>query len=193
MRNLIINERKTVPEEAFRRWSEIIAAKVINTDHYKEAKSVFCFVSVTGEPDTSTIIKRAFIDGKTVCVPRTAPGGQMDAVPVDSDAFGMTGSEWPKNYGIPEPPLLYKKADLLYPSLVIVPSVAVDRQGYRLGHGGGYYDRFISGYLSAQKRPVFMAIQFSVFLRDEIQPRESGDKPVDMIVTENEIILFSFA
>jgi 5-formyltetrahydrofolate cyclo-ligase len=129
----------------------------------------------------------------------------MEAVPVGESDFMNARCEWPRYYGIPEPPASFPAADISGIDLALTPSLAVDKEGFRLGHGGGYYDRFIaascteqnshvnktqtSGRPGKKKHPIFAAIQFSAFLRDEDLPREVYDMPVDVIITENGIVI----
>ena len=168
--------------------SEAIAELVFKAPFYEEARSVFCFVSVEGEVDTARIIRKALEDGKQACVPRTAPGGQMDAVPITLEAFSRAQAEWPRHYGIPEPPASFPRTDPQGLSLVFAPSLAVDTEGYRLGHGGGYYDRFAAQCKTSKTRPLFVAIQFADLLVTTQLPREPHDMPVDFIVTEEGVL-----
>jgi len=186
LRKLFLERRAQVSAIEATMAGEAMASLLSGEPCWREARSVFCFLSVAGEPDTAPIILRALAEGKTACVPRTAADRAMEAVPII--ALSRLTEGWPLSYGIPEPPASYPAMDAAGLDLVIVPSLAVDIWGYRLGHGGGYYDRFIARFQNEQKRPLFSAIQFARFVQHEALPREDYDMKVDVILTENEII-----
>ena len=188
LREKFLRDRETIPETEKIRKSKTITELVLSSSFYNDAKKIFCFISVPGEPDTAEIILDAFSRGKAVCIPRTKPGRVMETVLVDLDVYKSAAEDWPVVLGIPEPPLSLGQTDPAECDLVLVPSVAVDIYGYRLGHGGSYYDAFIAQSIKNQKRPVFLAIQFSELLRSEVLPREEHDMKVDLIATENGII-----
>ena len=114
----------------------------------------------------------------------------MEAVPVDEEEFFQRSrAEWPCFFGIPEPPDAFPALDIADLDLVITPSLALDQWGYRLGHGGGYYDRFIAAGMVQNKCPLFVAPQRAAFVQNEPLPREDYDMTVDVIVTENGIFI----
>ena len=109
---------------------------------WQSAQSVFCFVGALHEPDTMPILQGALSAGKQLLVPRIAGPRQMQLVPLQS-----LGQLQPGAFGILEPP-----QDLpAIPAgsgvqLAVLPCLAAARSGARLGHGGGYYDRFLANY-----------------------------------------------
>jgi 5-formyltetrahydrofolate cyclo-ligase len=183
-----------------------ITKRLIGLSAYRSAKTIFTYVSVGAETDTRALIRRAFSDGKIVCVPRTigrGTAGHMDAVPLTPDRYHAMTETGCGAFGIPEPPdddpaLAPEQLDL-----ILVPSLAVDVYGFRLGYGGGYYDRYIEEARTARKgggmdtvseRPIIIAIQRNVFVTKEALPRERHDRQVDAILTEREFISsFSFS
>ena len=114
--------------------SERIARDVLSSPWYREASSVFLYISVGKEPDTRVLLRQALADGKEVYVPRCREKPVMDAVHLTQlDALR------PNQYAIPEPED-GETAERI--GLTIVPCLSVSPAGDRLGHGGGYYDVF---------------------------------------------------
>ena len=131
-----IAERFT--EEYIEEAGRAMAERVRSLKAYGEAETVFCYMSMPKEASTEALLEALFADGKRVAIPLcTGPHDMVAKLyhPGDELAEGA--------YGIREP---LASAETLDPStidLAIVPCVACDRQGKRLGHGAGYYDRFL--------------------------------------------------
>ena len=109
---------------------------------WQNAESVFCFVGALHEPDTMPILQGALSAGKQLLVPRIAGPGQMQLVPLQSLEQLQPGA-----FGILEPgqalPAVPADSGV---QLAVLPCLAAARSGARLGHGGGYYDRFLANY-----------------------------------------------
>lgn len=156
--------------------SNAVNEKLFNMTCWKEAKSVFTFVSYNNEIDTYSIMKQALAEKKRLFVPKV--DGQ------DMFFFEITDIEKdlkPGAYGIMEPNTLGQ--DISRAGLMIVPGLAFDNNKNRLGYGGGFYDR----YLSFPNIHVTVAIGFDFQIIDEV-PCEATDIKMDYIVTPNNTI-----
>ncbi len=177
IRELIIEERSQLSESAHRSHSRKIIDLLKATKYYKEAKVIMCFVSFNDELDTHQFIKEALSEGKRMVIPITVhktkeliPSELMDFQELEPGYFNILT---PKKEFIR--PVEQSEIDL-----VVVPGVVFDPYGYRVGYGGGYYDRFLSSIATIVPK---IAVGFGMQLVERV-PRESFDIPVDMIITE---------
>lgn len=138
-----------------------------------ESRTVLIYYGIGIEPDTRQLTEKLWALGKTVAFPVCLPQRQMEARAVSSWEELIPGK-----FGIPQPgdacPII-KKADI---DLILVPALACDRQGYRLGQGAGYYDRYLSDY-----RGVTVALCGKDAMLPRV-PREEHDKAVSILVTD---------
>ena len=166
--------RGGLTEAELREKSERIAALLLGTEAFRRAKAVMTYVSFGSEARTDAILAAILKSGKTAAVPLCGKGNGMTARIISSAADLAPGA-----YGIPEPggrsPILDKdKIDL-----VVVPGLGFDKNGFRIGYGKGYYDRFLSGY-----RGVSAGLCFDICLADAIA-RDDRDIPVKTVITES--------
>ena len=143
----------------------------------KDAGIISCYVSKPYEVGTRAIIKELLRSKKKLAVP-VARGDRM--------LMGLVRSvqELKKQkapFGIAEPKTL-RKVGRRKIEVVITPGIAFSREGYRLGHGKGYYDRFLKKYCGTK---IGLAYSLQIVQR---LPKEANDVPVDLIVTEEGII-----
>ena len=167
-----------VRPDQVRGWSDAIVRNILRSDLYGSAGTLMAFLPIQAEPDLSALCRAALKAGKTLCLPRVDwTAGTMAAVRVvDLDGGLIAGK-----MGILEP----AGGEVVRPSdldLILVPGLAFDEQGRRLGRGGGHYDRFLGGLLSAR-----VGVAFEVQLAPEV-PAGPRDEPVHAIVTERRII-----
>lgn len=150
-----------------------ICRHVTALPEYQAASTVMAFVGTAREIDTAALLQAIWRDGKTLCLPRCGAGHTMALCLV-------TGLEQlaPGAYGILEP---VECCPLLEPEdidLVITPCVSCDRQGNRLGQGGGYYDRFFERCSS----PAALLCRERLLV--EHVPMEPHDRRFSLLVTE---------
>lgn len=153
----------------------LIRENLRELDIYKKAKSVFVFISYKSEVDTRGIIEDILADGKKLLVP-LVKGKEMIAVEVK----GIDDLE-PNKMGILEPKSGDEVTDV---DLTITPGLAFDKNGYRLGYGGGYYDKFF-----AKVDTIRMGIGYSDQYVESLV-HEDYDKALEYLLTEEGLIEF---
>lgn len=155
-----------------------IADQVRRLWQYKKCDTVLCYVSTAIEVDTFAIIRRAFEDGKRVAVPRCIPGScRMECYYIDS-LEELT----PGTFGVLEPsPDPGKLVTDLSHGLCLVPALCYDLDGYRLGYGKGYYDRYLAGFGGS-----LVGLCYSDCIEKHL-PHGRYDRPVETLVTEHYI------
>lgn len=145
---------------------------------FQRARCIQTYVALRHEVDTQALIPRLLQQGKRVAVPRVESGQELQQYFIQDFFELQIGA-----FGILEPrpdPSQCVAAESF--DLVLVPGLAFDRAGHRLGAGKGYYDRFLAG-IKAPK--IALAFAFQIVGQVPIEPH---DQRVDMIVTENEVI-----
>ncbi|MBX5477326.1 MAG: 5-formyltetrahydrofolate cyclo-ligase [Clostridia bacterium] len=171
------------PEERERR-SRAIARRVAGLPAFVAACNVLVYLDRPPEVETRPLIEIARTQGKRVAAPRTdAAAGLLKPHWIAFDARGepitVTGP-----FSIREPdPAVSAEAPSDALDLVVVPGLAFDRAGNRLGYGKGYYDRFLAAY-PAGRRPVTVALAFAGQVFDRV-PAHPWDIPMDWVVTED--------
>ncbi|MEH7086164.1 5-formyltetrahydrofolate cyclo-ligase [Neobacillus drentensis] len=160
-------------------YSNNIAGRLYDDQDWKEAQVIGITISKKPEVDTYQIIERAWELGKQVVVPKCDPKEKKMTFRRITD-FSQLETVY---YGLLEPiesltnPMSADRIDL-----IIVPGLAYTREGYRLGFGGGYYDRYLQNYNGKTLSLAFaeqLVPQFHV---------EEHDIPVSKIITNNEVI-----
>ena len=162
--------------------SEKIAAALRGLPEYIAAETILFYVGAGSEVPTRRLIEEALQKGRTVVVPYCA-GERLGLFRLEDMAELGPGA-----FGIEEPPpklrvLPQKSVDPAQIDLAIVPGVAFDPQGGRIGQGKGYYDRFLQ---SIQSHAKFISPAYDCQIFPSI-PTTPHDIPVDIIVTENKI------
>ena len=171
-------ERIQMSERAVREKSLRIYRRLIDMPAYQLARCIACYVSIKNEVDTRTVIQRAIGSGKQMGVPITREEGGMDF-----QAIAGLSDLRPVHYGLREPVQNPKMVLLPHTiDLILIPGIAFDRLGYRIGSGGGYYDRFL-----VRTEAVRIGLSYGFQIIDRM-PAEPHDVKMDLIITENEVI-----
>ncbi|MCL4216657.1 MAG: 5-formyltetrahydrofolate cyclo-ligase [Candidatus Hydrogenedentes bacterium] len=152
--------------------------RLINCAAFRDCPVVASYIGVMNkEVLTLPLIARLLQEQKQVLVPRTEPGQKLSwAAVADLDELV------PGAFGIPEPPRYAPTATLQESTVILVPGLAFDRRGYRIGFGGGYFDRFLADFSGLA---IGLAYPWQLVER---LPSEAHDMPVRMIVTSAETL-----
>jgi len=175
VRKYILEMRDRQRREDRARWDDVIFSKFIDSEYYKNSEVIFIFVSFRSEVDTHRIIKKALEDGKTICVPRViSKNDGMKAFRINSIEELKKGS-----FGVLEPSADCKEVPGAEIDLVVMPGAAFDKNGGRIGYGGGFYDRFLSG-LRHNAKKIALAYDFQILKH---VPMDEHDIKPDGIIT----------
>jgi len=182
IRKMISDKRDSLTPDEINSKSYAIYETLTNEQVFLSAGWIMAYIDARNEVRTRAIIQRAWDTSKRVAVPLCErQSHNMIASEITSFDDLCEGS-----YSIGEPKkecVRYVDARLL--DIIIVPAIAYDKRGYRIGYGGGYYDRFLS---SLKDHAITIGIAFDMQIVDEI-PVEPFDVPVDMVITESGIIV----
>ncbi len=184
----IAEQKKLLRKEALRRRrsltaaerqekSRLIAEKLLTDDRIRSARTVLGFFSMKDEVEMEDILRHLLDMGKKVALPLVTGPGMMEAVELKSFADLVPG-----DFNIPT--VREDAREIIAPhelDCIIVPAVAFSDEGYRLGMGGGFYDR----YLVRAEKTARLAVVFDCqIFPAEGFPREEYDQQVDSVFTE---------
>lgn len=170
LRAQIREKKRAMTEEEIVSRSMALTEKFLSTDAYRQAKTIYGYLSYNQEVRTGPLLAQALKDGKAVAVPKVCGEEMRFILMTDLDAVA-------KGYaGIPEPiadgPIAQDPT-----ALVLMPGLAFDRQGRRLGYGGGFYDKF----LAAEPNHPKIALCYDFQLLSALET-DSHDIPVDLVI-----------
>lgn len=155
--------------------SRKITEKIIAHPEYEKAELIFCYIDAKGEVKTKDIIEDAWTNRKEVAVPKVH-GDIMEFYKISSFEDLEEGC-----FGIMEPKMnCTKVTEIPQKSVVIMPGVAFDRKGTRIGYGKGYYDKYFTKYPGLYK----IAVAFGIQIVPEI-PTDEFDVKVQYVMTED--------
>lgn len=181
MKNRIRNEMKA--KRRFMEKTEVVeksqrAAEIfLNSEIYRSAKMIMLYMPLGNEADTSEIIKKAFADGKSLVLPVTEEAtGKITPVAFEENAVFLKGG-----FSVAEPKnsVEVKKSEI---DVVLVPGIAFDKKGARVGFGKGCYDMFLA---DSRAKKVGFCYEFQIC--EEI-PADEYDVKMDFLLTETELM-----
>lgn len=176
-----LKARRSLSAEQVESLSARIQDALMALPEFLEAEVVASYVAKRDEVQTEKIMRSALSSGKRFLVPRTDPS----SLSLRFCEIRSLDQLSPGYLGIPEPPLTSKAVSLSESQLVVVPVVAWDDAGQRLGYGKGYFDR----ELRSRGRAASAGLGFESQRRDQL-PATSSDVPLDIIVTERRVLRF---
>ena len=180
LRKIKMHERDSLSRDEAQALSDIITEKILSLKEYKEADTILTYVSCRSEVITDNLILAALNDGKKVGVPKVE-GDIMNFYYINSLDELKAGY-----FGVREP--VVDKALVTDPSgcLMIVPGLAFDKDLNRIGYGKGFYDKYFQSHIDTPFTKC--GIAFDIQLCEKIEA-DRYDQPLDMLVTENSVIL----
>ncbi len=164
----------TMSAEDRERADRKITYTLLSWPEFGMAKSLFCFVSMAGEPDTRAFLRSALAMGKRVLVPRCKAGGLMDLCEIRS----LEELAPVPPFGLLEPAGDVPAQDIADVDIALIPCLAATREGQRLGHGGGYYDRYLPRCPEATR----VCIAYEEQKLDRVAA-DRYDVPMDLVIT----------
>lgn len=183
-RERLITLRDALPEDARSVCDREICRRVMALPEWRRAGLILTYLSMGSEVETRWLIAEALEKGKLVALPRCVGKGESkhlefhvlkDLANLEESPFGVLEPE-------DDPATLVGES--AYPAAIaIVPGLAFDRSGYRLGYGAGYYDRFLPGFPSPS-----IGLCREIALQTNLRIIEAHDAPVGIVVTEAQTI-----
>ncbi|KXU03377.1 5-formyltetrahydrofolate cyclo-ligase [Streptococcus oralis] len=149
LRKQVLQEMKAVPQKQKIAMDQALTERFLNHPVYHEAKVVATYLSFPHEFQTQGLIDQALKDGKKVLIPKTYPKGRMDFVVYDPQQLKKT------SFGLLEPQGDLEVVDASQIDLIHVPGLAFTREGYRIGYGGGYYDRYLENFAGQTMSTIY--------------------------------------
>ena len=174
LRGLDSQRRRVMSEQEVKSDSRKIVEQIERMQCWKDARTVMLYYPIHNEVDLRHLVHE-YADEKTFLLPATVGGHQIEVRVYEKNRPLKKG-----RFGIPEPDTEVWKGDI---DLILVPGVAFDRNLYRLGRGGGYYDRFLKHYSKSLKIGVCYEFQLHKDL-----PTQIFDIRMDRVVTPDQTI-----
>lgn len=165
IRSQKLGQIEELTEQYIRESDETIFNKLLGLDELTKADTVFLYHSVGREVSTVKLIVSILKSGKHVSLPVSGENGTMEFYPL-----GSLSELSPGKFGIPEPPATRP--------VIIVPALCCDKRGHRLGHGAGYYDRYL-----AMNKCFSICLCRKALLEDRL-PTEDTDIAVSLVLTD---------
>lgn len=175
LREIVLKERRSLTHDEIEKVSRSIVSELKQLPVISESSSIMSYMPYGNEVDIRPFNQWILDNGKILLLPRVLNDRDMDAVRVRDIETGLAKSR----FGIYEPApdqLSYPEEEI---EVILVPGVAFDRKGNRLGHGRGYYDRFLS---RCGQKTVFIGIAYSFQVFDSI-PSDQHDIRVHQVIT----------
>ena len=178
LRSEMIARRDALPESERERLAEALTALLVALPQFAAARTVLATMGIGSEWNTQALLAHAESEGKRVVLPRvSAPPRRLQLHAVADLQRDLIPGVW----NIPEPdPVRCEAVTLDEVEFALVPALAADREGFRLGYGAGYFD----GLLTGRKALPFCVTALPAAFIVERLPQEPHDVPVDLVLDE---------
>ena len=183
LRARLLAERAALAADARERTDAGIAARVAGLPEFAAADTVLTYLSFGPEVDTRAIIRQAWAAGKRVALPCCVPGTRAMEWYVVDTLDGLVRCRFGMEEPAPDPARAVAPDAVGPHALALVPGLAFDRRGFRIGYGGGFYDRFLAEFAG-----VSAGLVRDDVLLPALPALEEPDAPVDVVVTESRAI-----
>ena len=140
LRKQVLQEMKALSQEQKQAIDQALTERLLQHPFYQEAKVIATYLSFSHEFQTQELIEQALKDGKKVLIPKTYPKGRMEFVVYHPQQLVKT------SFGLLEPQGDLEVVDASHIDLIHVPGLVFTTKGYRIGYGGGYYDRYLKHF-----------------------------------------------
>ena len=171
LRKQVLQEMKAISQEQKQFIDQTLIERLLHHPFYQEAKVIATYLSFPHEFQTQGLIEQALKDGKKVLIPKTYPKGRMDFVVYDPQQLVKT------SFGLLEPQGDLEVVDASQIDLIHVPGLSFTTKGYRIGYGGGYYDRYLEQF-SGHTLSTIYPCQIQDFIP------ENHDIPVEEVLID---------
>ena len=173
LRKKYSSQRSSIPDEYHHDASEKIATLFLESDAYRKSEAVLMYMSINREVRTRALVDRILADGKRLALPVCFDNGRMTFRYITSRDMLVKGK-----FSAPEPDDTCEEYKGNIPTVCIIPAIAFDRKGYRLGYGKGYYDRYLSRFNVTR-----VGFCFEELVVDSL-PHGRYDAACDLVITE---------
>lgn len=160
--------------EEYEKESLLVSKSILEWDIFKNAKTVAAFFPTRAEANIQPVLQN-IIDSKTLLLPRVLPDHQLEFVQINNLERDLRAA----TFGLMEPQLTLGAWIGQVPDLFLVPGVVFGAQGERIGHGGGYFDRFLPKFPNSTLAGIALSCQFHT----EIVPILPHDVRMSYIVS----------
>lgn len=140
LRKQVLQEMKTLSQEQKQAMDRALTERFLKHPFYQEAKTIATYLSFPHEFQTQELIEQALKDDKKVLIPKTYPKGRMEFVVYHPQQLAKT------SFGLLEPQGDLEVVEPSQIDLIHVPGLAFTTEDYRIGYGGGYYDRYLEHF-----------------------------------------------
>jgi 5-formyltetrahydrofolate cyclo-ligase len=177
LRWAMLDKRDALDQSSRTKFNRIITQKLLALPEYKESKTILAYKTIGSEFDTAEFISDVLASGKMLALPKVNKANKtLDIFRVDNPATDLINGVW----GIAEPdPVKCQPISIDEVDFVLVPGLAFDAEGQRIGYGGGYYDKLLAGINNRR----LVAAAYSMQIVPTI-PSLTHDLKVEKLITE---------